>query len=158
LPSAIRSGSPDCTFPSAHSDKLNGLARHQFAVIALAAVALASSFWLLLDLVSAYTRNTETFGVASFEDRFSEFRKSMPSHFVLGYLSDNPLNDPSNQSEFNLTQYTLAPAIVKPSVNERLVVVNYHSGKVDQAALQARHLVPIRNFGNGVLLCRNDAP
>jgi hypothetical protein len=133
------------------------LVRHQFAVIALAALALASSFWLLLDLVSVYTRNTATFGVASFEDRFSEFRKTLEPQTVLGYLSDNPVNDPSNQSEFNLTQYTLAPAIVKPSIDERLVVVNYHSGTPDLAALRARHLAPIRDFGKGVLLCRNDA-
>jgi hypothetical protein len=133
------------------------LVRHQFAVIALAALALASSFWVLLDLVSVYTRNTATFGVASFEDRFSEFRKTLAPQSVLGYLSDNPVNDPSNQSEFNLTQYTLAPAIVKPSIDERLVVVNYHSGTPDLAALRARHLVPLRDFSKGVLLCRNDA-
>jgi hypothetical protein len=132
------------------------LARHQFAVIALAAVALASSFWLLLDLVSVYSQSTATFGVASFEDRFNEFRKTIMPHSVLGYLSDNPLNDPSNQAEFNLTQYTLAPAIVKASIDEPLVVMNYHANTPDPAALRARHLIPIHNFGNGVLLLHND--
>jgi hypothetical protein len=143
--------------PSAHNDKLNGLARHQFAVIALAAVALASGFWQLLDLFSDYTRSTATFGVASFEDRFSDFRKTLAPHAVLGYLSDNPVNDPSNQSEFNLTQYTLAPAIVLPNIDQPLVAVNYHSSAPDQAVLHSRHLTPIRDFGKGVLLCRNDA-
>ena len=133
------------------------MARHQFAVIALAAVALASSFWHLLDLFSDYTRASSTFGVASFEDRFSEFRKALPPHAVLGYLSDNPVNDPSNQSDFNLAQYTLAPAILVPSIGLRLVVMNYHSATPDLAVLHARHLTPIRDFGKGVLLCRNDA-
>ncbi len=133
------------------------MARHQFAVIALAAVALASSFWLLLDLFSGlYSQTTATFGVASFEDRFSEFRKTLAPHTVLGYLSDNPANDPSNPSEFNLTQYTLAPAIVRPFSDERLVVLNYHSATPDQAGFAARHLAPIHDFGKGVLLCRND--
>jgi len=127
-------------------------------VIALAAFALASSFWLLLDLISVYTRSADTFGVASFEDRFAEFQKTLAPHTVLGYLSDNPVNDPSNQAEFNLTQYTLAPAIVEPSFYERLVVLNYHSGKPDLAGLRARHLTPVRDFGKGVMLCRNDAP
>lgn len=131
------------------------MARHQFAVIALAAVALASGFWLLLDLISVYTRNT-AFGVAGFENRFAEFQKTIKPHTVLGYLSDNPINDPSSQSEFNLTQYTLAPAIVNPSADERLVVINYHSKAPDPAVLNARHLVPIHDYGNGVLLCRND--
>ena len=131
------------------------MARHQFAVIALAAVALASSFWLLLDLISVYSKNT-SFGVAGFENRFTEFRKTIKPHTELGYLSDNPPNEPSNQSEFNLTQYTLAPAIVLPSSDEPLVVMNYHSGNPpDPVMLRARHLVPIHDYGNGVLLCRN---
>jgi hypothetical protein len=133
------------------------LARHQFAVIALAAVALASSLWLWLDLVSIYSQATSTFGVSSFEERFTELRKSLPAHAVLGYVSDNPPNDPSNQTEFNLTQYTLAPAIVKPSIDEHLVVMNYHSATPDQKTLRARHLTPVHDYGHGVLLCRNDA-
>jgi hypothetical protein len=133
------------------------LARHQFAVLALAAVALGSSFWLLLDLVGAYSRNSGTFGVAAFEDRFSEFRKTIAPHSVYGYLSDNPSNDPSNLAEYYLTQYTLAPAIIKPSPDEDLVVMNFHSASPDRAALQARHLVPVQTFGNGVLLCRRAA-
>jgi hypothetical protein len=132
------------------------LARHQFAVIALAAIALASSFWILLDLVSAYSHDTATFGVASFEDRFNDFRKTIMPHSLLGYLSDNPVNDPSNQAEFNLTQYTLAPAIVMPTIDERLVVMNYHANIPDPAALRSRHLIPVHNFGNGVLLLQND--
>jgi hypothetical protein len=132
------------------------LARHQFAVIALAALALASSFWLLLDLISVYSQTTATFGVASFEDRFSDFRKTLAPHTVLGYLSDNPVTDPSSQAEFNLTQYTLAPAIVRPTIDEHLVVVNYHSATPDAAGLRARHLISLRDFGHGVLLCRND--
>ena len=124
-------------------------------MIALTAVALASSFWLLLDLISIYSQATSTFGVASFEDRFADLRKALPPHTVLGYLSDNPLNDPSNQTEFNLTQYTLAPAIVKPSIDEHLVVMNYHSGTADPVVLRARHLTPVHDYGHGVLLCRN---
>ena len=151
-PSANR----DCIFLSVHNVKLIGLARHQFAVIALAAVALASSFWLLLDLFSIYSKNAASFGVASFEDRFSELQKTLSPHTVLGYLSDNPVTDPSNQAEFNLTQYTLAPALVKSSIDEHLVVLNYHSTTPDFPALRARHLVAVRAFGRGVLLCRND--
>ena len=115
-------------------------------MIALAALALASSFWLLLDLFSVYSQSTATFGVASFEDRFSDFRKTLAPHAVLGYLSDNPVTDPSNQAEFNLTQYTLAPAIVKPTIDEHLVVVNYHSATPDAAGLRARRPTAVRGY------------
>ena len=114
-----------------------------------------SSLWGLLDLVGAYSKNSEAFGVTPFENRFAEFRKTVAPHSVLGYVSDNPPNDPSAQAEFYLTQYTLVPAILKASTDEPLVVANLHSD-AGQSTLQAQHLVQIKNFGNGVLLCRRE--
>jgi hypothetical protein len=134
------------------------LARHQFAVFALALIALASSFWFLLDVLGTATHSTPSFGVAAFENRFSDFPKTIQPHTVYGYFSDTPPNDPSALAEFHLTQYTLAPAIVKPSVNESLVIVNYHSKQLDMRLLQANHLRPVRNIGTGVILCRPDQP
>jgi hypothetical protein len=132
------------------------LARHQFAVFALTAIALVSSFWFLLDVLGAATRRTQAFGVAAFQNRFSDFPKPIQPHTVYGYFSDNAPNDPSALAEFHLTQYTLAPAIVKPSVTENLVIVNYHSKQLDMRLLQANHLRPVRNVGTGVMLCRPD--
>jgi hypothetical protein len=134
------------------------LARHQFAVVSLAAIALVSSFWFLLDVLGAATRSTRTFGVTAFENRFNDFPKTVLPHTVYGYLSDNPPNDPSALAEFHLTQYTLAPAIVRPSVNENLVIVNYHSKQVDMRLLRANHLAPFREIGSGLELCRRVAP
>ena len=131
------------------------MARHRFAVIFLAAVALCSSFWLLLDLV-AFARAKQTFGVPAFESRFDGIRRALPPRSVLGYTSDNPGNDPSTPLEFYLTQYTLAPAIVKPTTDEHLVVVNFHDPKPDPKLLAARNLTPVQNYGNGVWLCRNN--
>jgi hypothetical protein len=130
------------------------LARHQFAVLSIAALALASSLWFLLDVLGTATHNTQTFGVASFENRFNDFRKTVQPHTVYGYVSDNPANDASALAEFHLTQYTLVPAIIKPSPNENLVIVNYHSKDLDMKLLQKYHLQPLASFGNGVELCR----
>jgi hypothetical protein len=129
------------------------LARHKFAVIALATIALCSTFWTLLDVLGAVSHN-QIFGVASFENRFDEFRKTVQPHSVYGYLSDNSPNDPSARPEFYLTQYTLAPALVKSTTGERLVIVNFHSNKPDERLLQANRLAPVKDFGNGVVLCR----
>src|SRR5258706_13076561 len=92
--------------------KLINLVRHQFAVMALAVIALTSSCWILLDLIAINSRGTENFGVAPFEERFDMFRKSMPPRSVFGYISDNPPAEVSSQGEFFLTQYTLIPTIV----------------------------------------------
>ncbi len=134
------------------------MARHQFAVFALAVIALVSSFWFLLDVLGAATRTTRTFGVAAFENRFGDFPKTIQPHSVYGYLSDNPPNDPSALAEFHLTQYTLAPAIIKPSTSEDLVIVNYHSKDLDMRLLRANRLVPFRQLGTGLQLCRRLRP
>jgi hypothetical protein len=149
----VRRAFPACTFPSVLSAKLIGLARHKFAVIALAALALCSTLWALLDILGAVSHN-QIFGVTSFENRFDEFRKTVRPHSVYGYVSDNAPNDPSARPEFYLTQYTLAPALVKSTAEEPLVIVNFHSGKPDYGLLRANKLALVRDLGNGVMLCR----
>jgi hypothetical protein len=134
------------------------LARHQFAVFSLAAIALISSFWFLLDVLGAATRTKRTFGVAAFESRFGDFPKTIQPHAVYGYLSDNPPNDPSALAEFHLTQYTLAPAVIKPSADENMVIVNYHTKDLDVRLLRANHLAPFRQLGTGLHLCRRLRP
>lgn len=131
------------------------MARHQFAVIALAAIALASSFGILLDLVTAYSRSSENLGVVPFERRFEVLSKNMPPHSVLGYVSDNPANDAAAQAEYYLTQYSLVPAIVKASTDEHFVVANFHSNAPNKAMLQAKHLELVQDFGNDVFIYRN---
>ncbi len=130
------------------------MARHQFAVLSLAAIALVSSFWFLLDVLGTATHSTKAFGVAAYENRFNDFRKAYQPYGVYGYVSDNPPTDPSALAEFHLTQYTLAPAIVKQSADEGLVIVNYHSKQLDVRLLRAHRLALVQDFGNGVALCR----
>lgn len=137
-----------------HNAKLNNLARHQFAVFALAAISIASAFWLLLDLVGALSR-PESFGVASFEKRFEMLHQELLPHSVLGYVSDNPANDlVTSQGEFYLTQYTLAPVIIKPSTTEQFEVANFHTNTPDAALLKAKHLVDVKDYGYDVHLYR----
>jgi hypothetical protein len=131
------------------------LARHRFALFVLAAVALTSSFWLLLDVVAAYTRSGETFGVVNFETRFDPLRKALPPRSVVGYVSDNPITDPSALGEYYLTQYTLVPAIVKASTEEALVVANFHNDKPNLAVLQAKNLVHVQTFPNDLHFYHN---
>jgi hypothetical protein len=130
------------------------LARHKFAVLSLAAIALVSSFWFLLDVLGTATHTKQTFGVAAFEARFAEIRKTIHPHTVYGYLSDNASTDPSALAEFHLTQYVLAPAIIRPSTRENLVIVNYHSKQLNGRLLMDNHLVPYLDYGNGVALVR----
>ncbi|MGP0075241.1 MAG: hypothetical protein ACLPWF_25290 [Bryobacteraceae bacterium] len=129
------------------------MGRHKFVVLSLMAVALGSSFWFLLDVLGLATHRAPTFGVEQFENRFHDFPKTEPNT-VFGYASDARPNDPSGLFEFHLTQYTLAPAIIKPTVDENLVIVNYHAKQLDPRLLRANHLVPYKDLGNGIALCK----
>lgn len=135
------------------------MARHQFAVIALAALALASSFWALLDVVGVYSASKGLFGVEAFEARFDGLRPLIKPHTSYGYVSDNPPAASISQAEYFLTQYTLVPAIIKSSTSEKLNIGNMHNQPQDQkqidAELAARHLVPLQDYGNGVKIFRN---
>ena len=122
-------------------------------MILLLGVAVASTFWILLDVAGAY--RTTSFGVESFENRFGALQNLVTAKSVYGYASDNRPEDPSDQAEFYLTQYTLAPAIITTSTTQREVIANMHAGKPDVDNLRARHLEPVRDFGNGIYLCRN---
>lgn len=130
------------------------MARHQFAVISLVAIVLVSSFWFLLDVLGAATHANKGFGVAAFENRFDSFRQTVQPHGVYGYISDTPQNDPSAAAEYHLTQYVLAPAIIKPDSAEDLVVVNVHTKSLDWKFLHDNHLLPVKDFGNGIGLAR----
>lgn len=110
--------------------------------------------WQLLDLLGALNRGVD-FGVPAFESRFDQIRPALKPHTVYGYTSDNPPNDPSYLAEYYLTQYTLSPAIIKPDINEELVVMNFHTERPDQAALHAMRLMPVQTYGHGVMLCRH---
>lgn len=134
------------------------MARHQFAVLALAALALASSFWWLLDLLQDYAKNGKTFGVEAFENRFSNFRKSAAPNTVYGYFSDDPTRTQVTQAEYFLTEYAIAPNMVIETRNLPLVIANTHSPTPNMTALNAAHLDLIQDFGNGVLLCRPKQP
>ena len=116
-------------------------------------MALVSSFWFLLDVIGVATQRAPAFRVADFENRFATFPKTDP-HTLYGYVSDNPPNSPAAVAEFHLTQYVLAPAIVTPSPDRDLVVMNYHSKQLDYKFLRETHLGLVRDFGNGVALGR----
>jgi len=119
-------------------------------------IALASGLWHLLDVLSAYSlaSNTGSMTVTNFDNRFAALHKALPPRAVLGYVSDNT-DDTEARAEFYLTEYALAPAIVKPTTEEHLVVANFHTLQQDPAKLRAKHLQQLQDFGSDVFLFVN---
>ena len=92
----------------------------------------------------------------AFETRYDTIRKALPPHSTYGYVSDNSIADPISQAEYYLTQYTLAPVIVKEDVDEPLEIGNMHNQHDVSKELAERHLVPVQDFGNGIKIYRNN--
>jgi len=93
--------------------------------------------------------------VSNFDNRFAALHAALPPRSVLGYVSDNVGDDTEAKAEFYLTEYALAPAIVKATSEEHLVVANFHTLNQDPAKLRAKHLQRLQDFGSDVFLFTN---
>lgn len=95
-----------------------------------------------------------------YESRYNEVRKHLPSHGVIGYVSD-PKENNEDRFAWSFTQYSLSPLlVVDRSVNREthdytIVIGNFHRAIPDDERM--RGLSFVRDFGNGVFLLRNVA-
>jgi len=86
-----------------------------------------------------------------YERRFEALRAELPPDSVVGYVTDQK---PNPADHCLITQYALAPVIVKWTVKADLVVGNFHDRTRMGEIARKEGLVLIRDFGNGVALFR----
>jgi len=95
-----------------------------------------------------------------YEARYDEVRKHLPSHGVIGYVSD-PKENNEDRFAWAFTQYALSPLlVVDRSVNPKgreypIVIGNFHRAVPGDDRM--RDLSLVRDFGNGVFLLRKVA-
>ena len=95
-----------------------------------------------------------------YEARYNEVRKHLPSHGIIGYVSD-PKENNEDRFAWAFTQYSLAPLLViDRSVNPKgldypIVIGNFHRAIPGDDRM--RGLSFVRDFGNGVYLLRKAA-
>ena len=95
-----------------------------------------------------------------YEARYNEVRKHLPSHGIIGYVSD-PKENNEDRLAWAFTQYSLAPLLViDRSVNPKgldypIVIGNFHRAIPGDDRM--RGLSFVRDFGNGVFLLRKVA-
>jgi hypothetical protein len=87
-------------------------------------------------------------GISLYEKRFDGLRTVLPSHAIVGYVSDAaPYN-----IEYYLTQYTLAPVTVDPKQSHDLVVGNFVNKASNPTIWNGANLDLSLDLGNGVKL------
>jgi hypothetical protein len=102
----------------------------KIAVFLFILVCLYSSVSYLVDNVRAWNpRLITNDGVYDWDERLADLRADLPPDVkVVGYVSDWDVlpeyNYPNNETEYVLTQYTMAPVIVAREAGHDWVIVN----------------------------------
>ena len=90
-------------------------------------------------------------------ERLNDARAVIPEDAVIGYLTDLEPGSVIATSIFNITQYALAPRLLRADTNETLALGNF-SRPLDYAATGRQHGLRVeRDFQNGVILYRKES-
>ena len=102
----------------------------KLAIVLLVLVSVYSSVTYLVNNIKAWNpRLITNDGVYDWDTRLADLRADLPPDVeVVGYVSDWDIspdyNYPNNETEYVLTQYTLAPVIVTRDAERAWVIVN----------------------------------
>ena len=97
-----------------------------------------------------------------YETRFAELKNYLPANSVVGYITDIQPDENTKKGYgeyltwYYLTQYVLSPAIIADETTRPLVIGNFQK-PVDLSRISSEYrLTLIREFGDGVMLFRNE--
>lgn len=119
-------------------------------VLLLAAYLIAS---LLQEQKALYEREAKFRGdrISQYQERFRGVREKLPSQGVFGYFSD--ISDHTeNRAAMALTQYALAPLVLRESTELPTVVGNFHRGFPSPEESRRKGLDLLFDAGSGVVL------
>jgi len=108
----------------------------------------------------------ETDPVTIHEERIAQLRPLLPPSGKVGYVTtvenreifaaEKTFTNVEFLAQYVLTQYTLAPRLVRNSPDLPLVVGNFIYGPPAPGFLEKNGLVPLRDLGDGLILYRRD--
>jgi len=143
---------------------LFGRYRGRAGYLLLMACALYASVLLLYEKAALFPGLSSEDPVSIHESRMAPLRAYLPDRGAVGYVTaleiekifarERALRDVELLGHFILTQYTLAPVFVYPRPDRPLVVGNFIGARPDQALLDHYGLVPLKDFGDGLILYR----
>jgi hypothetical protein len=121
---------------------------------------------LLWQSVRLYPGLPEKDPVTLHEERIRQLESLLPASGEVGYATtvendrifaaEKAFQNVEYLAQYVLTQYTLAPVIVRNSPEFPLVVGNFLDGPPPPGFLEKNGLAPLRDFGDGLILYRRD--
>jgi hypothetical protein len=140
--------------------------RQMAGIILLVALTAYAVLNLLWESIRLRPELPETDPVTVHEERIRQLKPALPASGEVGYVTtvendrifaaEKTFRNVEYLAQYALTQYTLAPLFVRNSPNFPLVVGNFIDGPPAPGFLERNGLVPLRDFGDGLILYRRD--
>ena len=121
---------------------------------------------LLWQGVRSYPDLPGTDPVTLHETRIAQLLPLLPATGAVGYVTtvendrifaaEKTFTNVEFLAQYVLTQYTLAPRIVRNSPDLPLVVGNFIDGPPAPGFLEKNGLIPLKDFGDGLVLYRRE--
>lgn len=122
---------------------------------------------LLVQSIGVYVDLPKRDPVTIHEARIEQLKGLLPPSGEVGYVTtvendrifaaERAFRNVEYLAQYVLTQYTLAPLIVRNSPDLPLVVGNFLDGPPPPGFLAKHRLEPLRDFGEGLVLFRREA-
>jgi hypothetical protein len=140
--------------------------RYRAALFLLIGVAVYASVSLAVKMIRLWPDIRQGDAVSACEKRMLPLRDALPKTGVVGYITtvdndeifgrEKTFEDVEVLAHYILAEYTLAPIIVRNSPDYPLVIGNFVEGRPDPGVIRSRHLVPIKDYGDGLILYRKE--
>jgi hypothetical protein len=121
---------------------------------------------LLWQGIRSYPDLPGTDPVTIHETRIAQLLPLLPASGAVGYVTtvendrifaaEKAFQNVEYLAQYVLTQYTLAPRIVRNSPDLPLVVGNFIDGPPAPGFLEKNGLIPLKDFGDGLVLYRRE--
>ena len=132
-------------------------------LIVLTAYGILNPLW---QGIRSYPDLPETDPVTIHEARINQLKPMLPASGAVGYVTsaeneqifaaERAFRNVEYLAQYALTQYTLSPLIVRNSPEFPLVVGNFLDGPPASGFLEKHDLVPLKDFGDGLVLYRRE--
>jgi hypothetical protein len=132
--------------------------------ILLIVLTVAAVMTLLWQSIGLYPDLPEKDPVTLHEERIRQLKEYLPVSGAVGYVTtvendrifadEKAFRNVEYLAQYVLTQYTLAPLVIRNSPEFPLVVGNFLDGPPAPGFLEKHGLVPVKDFGEGLILYR----
>ena len=111
----------------------------------------------IYDLIQIAGTGTRPDEVARYVERVAELRTVLPPSGHVGYISDVPVSEFSDNAEvlrrYGLTQYTLIPVLVRRGTDDSLIIGSFRNAAA--ATSRTKDFTVVKDFGHGLVLLQN---